>query len=36
MNALDGSPCGAAMAGLNQLLESEVLARLDSADEKHV
>lgn len=34
MTAPDGSPCGVAMAGLNQLLESEALARLDVADKK--
>lgn len=35
MSAPDGSPCGVAMAGLNQLLESETLARLDPADKKN-
>jgi hypothetical protein len=34
MSAPDGSPCGVAMAGLNQLLESETVARLDAADKK--
>lgn len=34
MTAPDGSPCGMAMAGLNQLLESEAVARLDAADKK--
>lgn len=34
MSAPDGSACDVAMAGLNQLLESEALARLDSGDKK--
>ncbi|MGV0733698.1 hypothetical protein [Mycolicibacter sinensis] len=34
MNAPDGSPRGVAIAGLNQLLESEALARLDAADSR--
>lgn len=34
MSAPDGSPCGMAMAGLNQLLDSEAVARLDAADKK--
>lgn len=32
MSAPDGSPCGAAMAGLTQLLESETTARVDAAE----
>lgn len=34
MSAADGSPCGAAMAGLNHLLESETLAHLTPAATK--
>lgn len=34
MSAPDGSACDVAMAGLNRLLESETLARLDRADKK--
>ncbi len=30
MSAPDGSPCGMAMAGLNQLLDSEAVARPDA------